>query len=317
MSTVQIDQVRTDGGTQMRAALNDDVVAEYASTIREGTDFPPVIVFHDGSKFWLADGFHRFHAYRAAGAIEIPADVRQGTKRDAVLFSVGANASHGLRRTNEDKRKAVQTLLKDEEWAKWSDRDIARRAGVSHPFVASLRAPEEKPTGNVSSDRTYTTKHGTEAVMDTAKIGKADQDAANDQAREEARAALPESIRAMGEARESAKERRDVEATPGLPPEDRIAELEAANASLTAENERLAAENKLYSEMKAEFEKGGFAEVIAGKDEVIRGQAARLESESAEKVKNLRSADFWKAEAVKLGWSNVEDVQLKKARAHA
>src|ERR1700722_14805947 len=65
--------------------------------------------------------------------------IRQGTRRDAVLFSVGANASHGLRRTNDDKRRAVMTLLSDSEWRKWPLRKIARRCGVHHEMVGTAR----------------------------------------------------------------------------------------------------------------------------------------------------------------------------------
>src|SRR6476661_4358033 len=115
--TLPLDAISINGGTQSRVSLNEATVAEYAEFIRLGGDLPPVIVFEDGSSIWLADGFHRFHAHRAAGAMEIACDVRPGTKRDAILFSVGANASHGLRRTNEDKRRAVMTLLNDAEWS--------------------------------------------------------------------------------------------------------------------------------------------------------------------------------------------------------
>jgi uncharacterized ParB-like nuclease family protein len=140
--TIPLDQIKTDGGTQARAALNEDVVAEYAESIKGGADLPPVVVFQDGKRYWLADGFHRFHAHRKALAESITADVRVGTKRDAILHSVGANAAHGLRRTNADKRCAVKTLLSDKEWGGWSDRQIADACGVSHPFVAALRNPE-------------------------------------------------------------------------------------------------------------------------------------------------------------------------------
>ena len=39
---------------------------------------------------------------------EIAADVRQGTRRDALLFAAGANSSHGLSRTTADKRRAIE-----------------------------------------------------------------------------------------------------------------------------------------------------------------------------------------------------------------
>jgi hypothetical protein len=66
-------------------------------------------------------------------------EVWPGTLRDAILFAAGANDRHGLRRSREDKRRAVETLLADAEWAAWSDREIARRCAVSHPLVAAVR----------------------------------------------------------------------------------------------------------------------------------------------------------------------------------
>lgn len=171
--TVPLEKLRINGGTQPRVELNEAAVADYAETIRMAGNLPPVTVYFDGIDFWLADGFHRYHAHRAAGAMEIEAEVREGTRRDAVLFSVGANASHGLRRTNEDKRRSVQTLLDDAEWAAWSDNQIAKACGVSNHLVADVKAaltwtsPSEK-----SADRTYTTKHGTPTTMNTASIGK-------------------------------------------------------------------------------------------------------------------------------------------------
>src|SRR5690606_24706601 len=124
---------------QPRAEMDAVVIADYADAMREGATFPPVVAFYDGAAYWLADGFHRAEAARVAGLDSIAADVRQGTRRDAVLYSVGANAAHGLRRTNADKRRAVLALLDDDEWGRWSDGEIARRANVSQPFVSKLR----------------------------------------------------------------------------------------------------------------------------------------------------------------------------------
>jgi len=55
--------------------------------------------------------------------------------RNAVLHAIGANASHGLPRSNADNRKAVRTLLEDPKWAASSSREIAHHCNVSHPFV--------------------------------------------------------------------------------------------------------------------------------------------------------------------------------------
>lgn len=143
MKKLLLNAIRIDGGTQSRVEINADVASEYADAIKGGAEFPPVIVFHDGADYWLADGFHRFHAHAKAGKASIPADVKAGTQRDAVLYSLGANCAHGLRRTNADKRKAVAAMLDDAEWSQWSDRKIAEACGVSQPFVSAMRKPKE------------------------------------------------------------------------------------------------------------------------------------------------------------------------------
>lgn len=137
---IKIKDIRVDSKMQSRVEINDFVVAEYRMDMMTGHKFPPVIVFFDGTDYWLADGYHRLYAARQAGDTRINADVQQGTYRDAVLYSASANISHGLRRTNADKRRAVMTLLNDEEWSKWSDREIARKCGVDHTFVGRLRS---------------------------------------------------------------------------------------------------------------------------------------------------------------------------------
>lgn len=136
---LDLDNIRIDGGTQSRLELVESVVSEYADHLAAGESLPPVITFFDGVDHWLADGFHRFFAHKKLGLLEVAADIREGTKRDAILFSVGANGKHGLRRTNADKRKAVETLLKDAEWTKWSDNAIAKACGVSDKTVAAHR----------------------------------------------------------------------------------------------------------------------------------------------------------------------------------
>ena len=140
MTELSLSVINRFGGTQPRARLDDAIIQEYAEAMIAGDVFPPVTTFHDGAVYWLADGFHRVNAALRAGRETIEATVHQGTQRDAILWSISANATHGLRRTNEDKRRAVTRLLTDPEWAGWSDREIARRAAVSQPFVSSVRA---------------------------------------------------------------------------------------------------------------------------------------------------------------------------------
>jgi hypothetical protein len=158
----------------VQARLVTDIngaVRDYAEAMKAGAQFPPVVVFEGPDGIVLADGFSRHAAAEEVGATDIEAEVHQGAKRDAILYACGANQTHGQRRTNADKRRAVSRLLLDPEWGKWSDVDIAERCGVSHSFVSALRK-ELSPSTVESDTRTYTTKHGKTAKMRTGKIGK-------------------------------------------------------------------------------------------------------------------------------------------------
>jgi hypothetical protein len=172
--SLSVGKVRTDGGTQPRDHLSKEVVERYVEAMTSGARFPPIRVYYDGSDYWLGDGFHRLTSARACGLAEIEAEVHQGTRRDAVLFSVGANATHGYPRSNADKRRAVLTLLRDEEWSAWNDREIARRCAVTHPFVAKLRDDLAPPSGNgFQMDRPrLVNRGGTVYHQKTANIGR-------------------------------------------------------------------------------------------------------------------------------------------------
>ena len=109
MSTVlKIDDIRTDGGTQPRTSIDYQAVQDYADAMADGATFPPVIVFYDGTDYWLADGFHRVQAALVAGRAEIAGEVHQGALEDAQWHSFGANKANGIRRDNRDKQRAVQ-----------------------------------------------------------------------------------------------------------------------------------------------------------------------------------------------------------------
>lgn len=182
LKTINIQAIRTDGGTQSRTSLNQETVKQYLDAINDLVDLPPITVFHDGSDYWLADGFHRYHAFLADGRASIQADVKVGKQRDAILHSCGANAAHGLPRTTADKRRAVSILLKDEEWSAFSDRMVGKICSVSNTFVGQVRRELEAaakqtqeirdfiaPTVNVDScapaPRVVKTANGKEMVI--------------------------------------------------------------------------------------------------------------------------------------------------------
>ena len=123
---------------QTRAALNEDTVADYAEAMERGDRFPPVTVFTDGAEYYLADGFHRVEALRRIGKKAVMAELRDGDFKAALLFALKANSTHGLRRSNADKRHALEMA--------WNARDelfggepsnalLAETCGVTRQWV--------------------------------------------------------------------------------------------------------------------------------------------------------------------------------------
>lgn len=137
--SLKLDLIVTTAGTQIRASINSDAVDQYAEAMLDSTnEFPAVVVFHDGNEYILADGFHRVMAASRNGFKDILADVRKGSKSDALKYALGANATHGIPRTNRDKRRCVELALA--EWPKISDREIARICAVSNQFASNMRS---------------------------------------------------------------------------------------------------------------------------------------------------------------------------------
>jgi|SRR5882724_10328650 len=173
---VSLVSIKADAAAQPRASIFTDKVTEYAERMVLGDIFPPLVVFFDGRVHWLADGFHRYHAAIGAGLDDIACDIRNGASRDAILFSCGANATHGVPRTSEDKRRAVMKMLNDAEWVRWPQSDIARHCAVTREYVNRLSG-ELQPSCDRSQDGTRdVTRGGKTYTQTTTNIGKSSKD---------------------------------------------------------------------------------------------------------------------------------------------
>lgn len=165
--TIKTDLIRIDGDTQPRTEVSMFTVQEYADEMQSGESFPPVDVVYDGVNYWLWDGFHRYHAARKIGREEVEANVKTGTVEDARWLALGANKSHGLRRKNEDKQRAVRMALKL-RYA-MSNLDIASHVGVDEKTIRNHRENMELTSEIPKS----TARQGRDGrTIDTANIGK-------------------------------------------------------------------------------------------------------------------------------------------------
>lgn len=78
-----------------------------------------------------------------------------------------------IERTNADKRRAVETLLRDDEWAGWSNRELAGRAGVSHLYVANVRRQlADEQLSHAGPARRRARRGGATYPINVASIGR-------------------------------------------------------------------------------------------------------------------------------------------------
>lgn len=143
------------------------------------------------------------------------------------------------------------------------------------------------------------------AVVEAKRAPKVEQQAEFDRQRDKAREHLSDEVKAS-EARKA--ERSSHREPSNCDDDERIAsllyeneELRNINEDKKAEIDQLRETLTKYDDMVAEYERGGFEEVVEGLRERIGNLQRQVERESEEKVRNLRSAEYWKKKAIEAG----------------
>lgn len=149
---IAIGEIRIDRSTQCRP-VDDNIVLRYMALIEDGAIFPAVEIVFDGKNHWMWDGHHRLEAYRKLGKDHIPANVEEGTKRDAIWLSFSANKKNAFPRQPGTAKEIVEKILKDKEWSKKSTREIANHVGITERYVFKIQSALKIYPMNSSEDR--------------------------------------------------------------------------------------------------------------------------------------------------------------------
>ena len=159
-NSVSLASIVIDERFQTRAAIDQGVLEDYVDAILVAGrwPFPPIRIV---SQF-LVDGRYRVWAAERVAADpataaelskslqsvpceRVTVDLTSDDVLDLALqHALAANHTHGLRRSNADKRRAVGLALA--RWPDRSDREIAKLTGTSHPFVGIVRGELELET---------------------------------------------------------------------------------------------------------------------------------------------------------------------------
>ncbi len=99
-------------------------------------ELPPILVQKQSLR--VIDGMHRILAAELRGRTEIRARLMDIGDANAFLYSISANIAHGLALSLSDRRNAAVQIIR--LYPDWSDRAVARAAGLSGKTVSALRA---------------------------------------------------------------------------------------------------------------------------------------------------------------------------------
>jgi ParB-like chromosome segregation protein Spo0J len=90
MPRLRIADLFANSPIDPEAHLDDERVKRYAEML---DTLPPVVVFDTGEGLLLADGYHRVAAARQRGMEVIDAEVRRGSRHDALLYAARVAAA--------------------------------------------------------------------------------------------------------------------------------------------------------------------------------------------------------------------------------
>ena len=109
---------------------------KHVRALAEVEDELPPIVVHQAT-MRVIDGMHRVRAAMLSGVAYIEALLFDGAEDEAFLLAVRLNVAHGLPLSRADRMAAAVRIIHSSP--QWSDRAIARAAGLSDKTVASIR----------------------------------------------------------------------------------------------------------------------------------------------------------------------------------
>ena len=175
LEMIACDNIEATAATQVRVKLDRAVIQAYKEDLEAGADFPPLVVFREANsdRNILADGFHRLYAAVDLEWPQIGCEVHEGKMIDALTYALGANFGHGLRRTNRDKRHAVEMALKDPELSRLQQQEIADICRVTRQTVRRIQnellADDDSSNGN-NGTKSHSAKPATDDdVRDNGK----------------------------------------------------------------------------------------------------------------------------------------------------
>lgn len=142
-----INMLINDKKYQSRVSEDQSAIDDLAVAYINDEEIPPITVVNvEDDKYIITDGHHRYAGAKKAGIEKISCNVTVGTELDAFKLSLGANnGNKALKRTNEDKRNAVISAIRSNEFKENSNRQLAEICKVSSSLIDKIFLELQSP----------------------------------------------------------------------------------------------------------------------------------------------------------------------------
>jgi ParB-like chromosome segregation protein Spo0J len=130
VSKLAVKDIIVDPAIQIRRSNHELTIRRYEESFDQ---LPPVVVFRTKEGLLLADGFHRVAAAQRLGRREIDAEIRTGSRENALEYAVVANTKNADPLTPEERDEGIRRL--HQLHPRWPNQKIANAMSVSENTV--------------------------------------------------------------------------------------------------------------------------------------------------------------------------------------
>jgi hypothetical protein len=143
-SEILLSDLVMSPGMQLRAAIEQQTVDDYATALEAGDEFPPIEAIRMCGRLIVVDGWHRYFAHLSCKLATIRVHILEGLgEAEAFYLAIVANRSHGHPRSAKDKRNVARSMLNNPAYACLSTRELQKLTGISHNLFATVRREME------------------------------------------------------------------------------------------------------------------------------------------------------------------------------
>lgn len=140
-----VDNVHLEPRCQCREEIDQEYVATLVEAFQAEREIPRIEVWEvtadeNEPRLVVVDGYHRRQALKILKRewlhVEI---VGTGSLDEASWYAIGRNHEHGLRRTFEDRKKAIRYAFENPLARDYANTTIAKQTGCNAKLVAEIR----------------------------------------------------------------------------------------------------------------------------------------------------------------------------------